>query len=212
MTATKALALIAAAATVAALLPSCTRVVTDARAVAGEEPIADVSDENLCTPVDAPLAVIPSDPGEPVLKIPQPPGWERFTEMDSEIVRYAMRNDSLGAVAVVTAESMAGVGDPEDAFEGVREGISELLGPTATLDVTRLEHCGLPAETMPFVNPGIGQSGAMPTESLSVVMVDDGSTHIVSVQAATKMPDDPVAARDVDTIITGFQILPPSAG
>ena len=122
-----------------------------------------------------------------------------------------MRNDGLGAVAVVTAESMAGIGDPEDAFQGVHEGISELLGPAATLDVTRLEHCGLPAETMPFVNPGIGQSGAMPTDSLSVVMVEDGSTHIVSLQVATKMPDDPVAALDVDTIITGFQILPPAA-
>jgi hypothetical protein len=210
MTCAKALAVIAAA-TVALLVPSCTRVIENAHAVAADEPIADVSDENPCTPVDAPLAIIPTDAGEPVLKIPRPTGWERFTEMDSQIVRYAMRNDSLGAVAVVTAESIAGVGDPEDAFEGVHQGISELLGPAVTLDVTKLEHCGLPAETMPFVNPGIGQSGAMPTESLSVVMVDEGSTHIVSVQVATKMPDDPVAAHDVDTIITGFQILPPSA-
>ena len=51
----------------------------------------------------------------------------------------------------------------------------------------------------------------MPTKALTVVMVHDGSTHVMSLQVATKRPQDPAAARDVDTIITGFQVLPPSA-
>ena len=207
---TQARAVIAAA-TVAVLLPSCTRVVTDAHAVAGEEPIADISSaENPCAPVDAPLATIPTDDGEPVLKIPQPPGWERFTEMDSEIVIYAMRNGS-GTVAVVTAESRDGKGAPEYVFEGVHEGISELVGPAAATNITSLVHCGLPAETMSYINPGFGQSGPMPTEVLTVVMARYGSTHVVSIQVGTQRPEDPVAARDVDTIISGFQVLPPSA-
>jgi hypothetical protein len=209
---TKAVAVIATAATVALLLPSCTRLVTDAHAVAGEEAIADISSaENPCTPVDAPLAVVPTDAGDPVLKIPQPSGRERFTEMDSEMVRFAMRNQTLGTIAVITAESAGGVGDPEEAFQGVHEGISELLGAGAATDITRLEHCGLPAETMSYINPGFGQSGRMPTKALTVVMVNDGSTHVISVQVAKKRPQDPDASRDVDTIITGFQVLPPSA-
>lgn len=73
-----------------------------------------------------------------------------------------------------------------------------------------LEHCGLPAETMLFVKPGIGQAGEMPTEALTVVMGLDDSTHVVSLQVATKDPDYPGAKRDSDTILTGFQVLPPS--
>lgn len=194
----------------ALLVPSCTRVVQDGHPVAAEHPSAQAETDNPCTPVDAPLTVISTDADEPVLKIPQPKGWTRFTEMDSEIVRFAMRSESAGAIAVVTAESMDGVGDPADAFEGVHDGLRQVLGTDAEFDVTPTEHCGLPAEIVPFVNPGMGAVGRMPTEALTVVMVRDGTTHVISLQVAKKRPNDPVAARDADTILTGFQVLPPS--
>ncbi len=193
----------------ALLLPSCTRVVDDARAVAGAERTEVTPVDNPCTPVDVPLATIPTDADEPVLKIPQPPGWTRFSEMDSDIVRYTMRNEDFGGIAVVTAESMDGIADPDDAFRGVHEGVTEILGPGTQLDITSTEHCGLPAETMPFVNPGFGQSGEMPTEALTVVMVHEGRSHVVSVQVGSKRLDEAVPTRDAETILTGFHILPP---
>jgi hypothetical protein len=200
-----------AAATVALLVPSCTRTVDDARAVAGERPTTAEADESACTPVDAPLVIVPTDPGEPVLKIPQPSGWERFTEMDSDMIRYTMRNTSLASTAVVTFESVAEVGDPDEALEGMREGMLELLGADADLDITRHTQCGLTAETIHYVNPGFGQAtGPMPATALAVVMVLEDSTHVVSVNVLTKQPGDPIYARDAETIITGFQMLPPS--
>jgi len=209
MTWAKALAVVAAA-TITAMVPSCTRVVQDARAVAGGDLTTAAADGAACIPVDPPLAIVPTEPGEPVLKLPQPAGWERITEMDSDLVRYTLRNASLAASAVVTFESVAGTGDPDEALDGVREGMMDVLGPDADVDIMRHEHCGLTAETIDYVNPGFGQSGPLPATALSVVMVDDGRTHIASVNVLTKTPDDPTYARDAEAIVTGFQMLPPS--
>jgi len=210
MTGAKAMALIAAA-TVAVLLPSCTRTVDDARAVAGERPTATAeAGGGECTPVDVPLVVVPTDAGEPVLKIPKPPGWERFTEMDSEMVRFTMRNESLAASAVVTFESGAGTGDPQEALDGVREGMMDVLGPDADVDITTRTHCGLTAERIQYINPGFGQSGPMPGTALAIAMVHDGMFYVAAVNVLTKAPDNPTYERDAEAIITGFQMLPPS--
>ena len=207
MSGRKPVAVVAALAAV--VLPSCTRVVSDARAVAGERPsAAALSDDNECTPVDAPLAVIPTDAGDPVMKIPQPPGWVRFTKMDSEILRYMLQNEDLTASAVVTGESIDGAADPEALFDGVQEGIIEMTGAPPT-EVARHRHCGLPAESASFVNPGFGPTGPMPTKALTVVMERDGRTHGVTVQVASNAPDDPTYASYAETILTGFQMLPP---
>jgi hypothetical protein len=130
--------------------------------------------------------------------------------MDSEIVRYTIRNDTTGGTAVVTFESVAGAGDADEAFEGVREGMMELLGPDAELDITRHTQCGWPAETIQYINPGFGQSGPMPATALAVVMTLEDSTHIASVNVLTKDPANPTYERDAETIITGFQVLPPT--
>lgn len=205
----KALAVVAVA-TATAALPACTRVVDDARAVAGERPTTPVADESACTSVDAPLVTVPTDAGEPVLKLPQPTGWERMTEMDSDMVRYTLRNPSLSSSAVVTFESVAGTGDPEEALDGVRTGMMDVLGPGADVDAERHLQCGLTAETIDYVNPGFGQSGPLPATALSVVMMHDGTTYIASVNVLTKTPENPTYARDAEAIITGFQMLPPA--
>ena len=209
MTGAKAVAVLAAA-MVAVLLPSCTRTIDDARAVAGERTATAQADESACTVVDAPLVTIPTDVGEPVLKLPKPPGWERITEMDSEIVRYTIRNDSLSANAVVTLESVEGTGDPGEALDLVREGLLELLGADADLGITRHSLCGLTAETIEYINPGFGQMGPMPAKALDVVLMHEGTTHVASVNILTRSPGDPTYERDLETIITGFQMLPPS--
>lgn len=75
---------------------------------------------------------------------------------------------------------------------------------------TKLVHCGLPAEMYRFVNPGIGQSGEMPTTAMSVLMQLDDEAHLVAVRVGAARPDDPMAARAVATILTGFQPLRPA--
>lgn len=211
MTGMKALTAISAA-TVALLVPSCTRIIYNARALPADAPIANVVvNENDCTPVDTPLTTIPTDAGEPVLKIPQPPGWERVTMMDSELIRFTIRNDMLSANAVVTVESIYRTGDPDEAFDIMREGMFELLGADADLDVTRHLQCGLPAETIEYINPGAWETGPMAATSLAIIMLLDDRTHVVTVNVVSKKPEDPIYVLDTSAILTGFQMLAPAS-
>ena len=69
------------AATALVLLTSCERLVVDARGRRPNRRCRATAAE--CTAVDVALSTIPSQAtGEPVLKIPQPDGWERVTMMD----------------------------------------------------------------------------------------------------------------------------------
>src|SRR5215470_7677594 len=110
--AARATAVVLAAAAI--VLPTgCTRTIEDARVVAAPDP-------SQCTTVDAKLTKVPFHvDDEPVLKIPQPDGWERVTMMDSELIRFTMRNPSLAKdnfapTAVVTLESQPGEHDPQE--------------------------------------------------------------------------------------------------
>lgn len=50
----------------------------------------------------------------------------------------------------------------------------------------------------------------MPTKAISVVMQLEDEAYLAALRVATLLPDDPVATRDVETILAGFQMLPPS--
>ena len=53
----------------------------------GSKPAADK-----CQSVSAPLTDIPTRTDqEPKMRIPVPPGWERSTKMDSEQIRFSIR-------------------------------------------------------------------------------------------------------------------------
>ena len=142
------------------LATSCTRVVDDARVIASADMGKVASDGSECTAVDAPLTTIPGHgDDEPVMKIPQPHGWERVTMMDSELIRFTMRNislanDGFASTAVVTLESQRGISDPRDVLDGQHAALDG-LGAT---DVQITEHtlCGLPAETLNYIAPAIG--------------------------------------------------------
>src|SRR5262245_17009720 len=87
---------------------ACTRVVDDARVVAAPDMGKAPATASDCTKVDAPMTSIPDHTDEePVMKIPQPEGWERVTMMDSDLIRFTMRNptlirDGFAPTAVVT--------------------------------------------------------------------------------------------------------------
>ena len=121
------------AATALVLLTSCERLVVDARGVAAPNPGGAGATAAECTAVDVALSTIPSQAtGEPVLKIPQPDGWERVTMMDSELIRYAMRNvdlvsDGFAPTAVVTLESQPGRSEPDEVFEAQRSGLERIF-------------------------------------------------------------------------------------
>jgi hypothetical protein len=203
-------------ATAAVLMASCTRYVDDARPVAGPDrsPVT-ASDASQCEEVDAPLTTIPAvNDGEPVLKIPQPPGWERSTMMDSELIRFAMLNDSLADETfapnvVVTLESAPGVEEPDVVFDSQRQALEAAFGATG-LRVIERTLCGLPAETVHYRTPVLGNVPPHPAMAVLGVLHTSDMTYAVSVTIQTTDAENPVYKRDADLILNGFQLLPPS--
>jgi hypothetical protein len=203
-------------AAVTVLMTSCTRYVDDARAVAGDDrsPVS-ASDASLCETVDDPLTTIPAvKDGEPVMKIPQPRGWVRSTQLDSELFRFAMINRNLAAGdftpnLVVTLESVPGIEQPEQVFESQREGLESTFGAT-DLRITEHTLCGLPAETVRYLTPAMGNLAPHPGTVVIAVLHTDDATYAATVTIQTADPRNPTYQRDAETILKGFQRLPPS--
>jgi hypothetical protein len=198
------------------LLASCTRYVDDARAIAGADrsPLPG-SEASQCETVDAPLTTIPAlGDDEPVMKIPQPQGWDRSTMMDSELIRFAMGNpnltkDGFASNVVVTLESAPGIEEPNVVFDTTREAMESEFGAT-DVRVTGHRLCGLPAQIMQYQTPVIGNIAPHPGSAVVAVLHTDNTTYAVSVTIQTADPDNPVYRRDADLILNGFQMLPPS--
>jgi hypothetical protein len=197
------------------LVASCTRYVDDAKAVAGDDrsPLGGAN-ASQCETVDAPLTTIPAmKNGEPVMKIPQPQGWVRSTKLDSDLFRFAMLNRSLAANdfasnVVVTLESAPGIESPDSVFELQREALESAFGAT---DLRVSEHtlCGLPAETVQYQTPPIGNVAPHPGTVVMAVLQTDDKTYAASVTIQTGDPADPTYQHDAETILKGFQLLSP---
>jgi hypothetical protein len=215
-TASRIAAVLMLAATV--VTASCTRTIDDARAVAGADSSTATqsggSDASQCEPVDVPLTTIPAgNDDEPLMKIPKPPGWQRSTMMDSALIRFAMRNevltfDAFTANVVVTFESAPGAQDADLVFATMRDALESGVGVT-DVRVTERTLCGLPAREFRYTMPVMGNVASHPAIALGAVMHHEGMTYVVSVTAQTMDPEDPTYRRDSETILDGFQMLPP---
>ncbi len=216
MAASRLLAAVFVAATTV-LATGCTRTIDDARVVAAADMGTAAADGSECTPVDAPLTTIPGHgDDEPVMKIPQPDGWERLTMMDSELIRYTMRNvglakDGFAPTAVVTLESHRGITEPREIYEAQHEVLESGVGAT---DVSFAEAslCGEPAEILDYITPTIGVLPPHPAKVLCGVLHTDNETFAVTVTVQSVDPGNPGYQRDSEMILSGFQFLPPSDG
>jgi hypothetical protein len=196
-------------------MPGCARVVTGT-AVQGAGATAPKS--NVCKEVSPPLTSIPSRSGrEPVLRIPQPPGWQRTSMLDSEIIRYAMGNKDLAAnafvpTAVVTLESAPGTTeDQQKIFDQERATLSDRLGVT-NMQTTETTLCGHQAEVVSYDAPAMGRIPPRKAKTLIVIGAFNPNTYATTVTVQAADPDNPTYARDTQAILTGFQMLPPDAG
>jgi hypothetical protein len=204
------------------LTASCTRYVeaepmASAELIAAGAEVAGGADAADCTPVDAPLTDIDVvDDEEPVLRIPQPDGWERFTEMDSDLFRFTMTNidlasDQFAPTVVVTLESKRGMEDPTVVFEAQRQSLELGFGATDLSVIERVQ-CGLPAEVIEYTTPPLGGLGALPAQVLIAVMHTDDRTYAVTVTSQTDDPLNPQYQSDTEQILGGFQMLAPTGG
>lgn len=212
--ATRAIVVVIGAAALV-LVSACTRVVDDARVVAAPDMGKAPASASDCNRVDAPMTSIPAHTDEePVLKIPQPDGWQRVTVMDSELIRFTMRNESLvnggfAPTAVVTLESHRGIAEPREVFDGQQKALESALGATK-LQVNETTLCELPAEEMEYLTPQLGVLPPHPAKVLTAVMLADDTTYAMTLTVQSADAENPVYKRDAEAILTGFQMLPPS--
>lgn len=204
--------------------PGCTRVVSGtpaANALSGggaPPPAVAAPKKSVCEEVLPPLSPIQSrTPAEPVLRIPQPPGWQRASGLDSEIIRYAMSSQALAGngfmpTAVVTLESAPGTDqDQQKIFDQERATLADRLGVTnmRTIPTTL---CGLKAEVVNYDAPPMGNIPPRAARTLIVIGTFSGSTYAATVTVQAADPDNPIYVRDSQAILTGFQMLPPGKG
>ncbi|MCV7282725.1 toll/interleukin-1 receptor domain-containing protein [Mycolicibacterium flavescens] len=182
---------------------------------AGETVAAGVSDGGACTATDQPLSVIPTDPDEPVLKIPQPPGWERNTWMESDgIFRFALYNNAMMSPDGVAASALVSLDEersltPADSLFMLKRGALSAIGAT---DVTAEKHtvCGLPAETVRYQTGAIAGLAPHPATLLLVVLQTTDRTYTASLTIEAADARNPAFEADASAMLTGFQMLPPA--
>ena len=170
-----------------------------------------------CTKVDAPLLnVDPRSDDEPKVAIPQPSGWERYTQMDSELIRAALVNKSLTANdftpnVVYTMDKLPGSIDSQKALDSERDGLVKVGGAT-DVKVTPGTVCGLPGQTVHYMLAASGTVARHPAILREAVVKAGDHTYVVSVTVQTTNPADPTYQRDAATIIDGMQVLAPQGG
>lgn len=174
-----------------------------------------------CQTVSAPLTDIPTRTDqEPKLRIPVPEGWERSTEMDSEQIRFAIRSPKLAADgfvpnAVVTLQrAPADIGKPEQILQAQTDQLTKKLSLT-DVSSTPTKVCGAPALSSAYVTPEIKLGKKIPpvpprkATSLGVVYRSGDTNYVATVTVQSVKADDQTYVTDSETILKGFQILPP---
>lgn len=182
----------------------------------GNKPSADK-----CETVAAPLTDIPTRTDqEPKLRIPVPEGWERATKMDSEQIRFAIRNPKLSADgftpnAVVTMQKApSDIGKPDQILQAQTDQLVKKLKLT-DVNSTSTKVCGAPALTSSYTTPEMQLGKKLPTiparkaTSLGVVYRGGDAYYVATVTVQTVKADNQTYVQDSEQILKGFQILPP---
>jgi hypothetical protein len=172
-----------------------------------------VGDPDACTRVnESAVEIPPADTTEPRMRIPQPPGWERNTQLDSQLVRFVLVNTGLSANQfapnlVVTVEPTPAA-EVRTIYEQARRNLVRMAGATdLASEPTRV--CGLPAELVSYRGAATGASpvGRSLTTLYVATRVGDRSV-LISATIQTTEPDDPTYRRDAATMLNGFEVLP----
>lgn len=173
---------------------------------------APSGDSSACAAADTETVDVPAlAAGEPGVRVPQPPGWTRFTQMDSEIIRLALANPSLIANKfapniVITVEP-APSQDAESVYAQAQDNLVSIAG-ALDMAVTPVMVCGLPAERLSFRSPGMGaQSAERHLQAIQVFVRGGGRPYLISVTVQTTDPKNADYQRDSTRMLDGVQVL-----
>jgi hypothetical protein len=215
----KIIAIVAAAVALTVPLTACTMGSPAPKEMVAERTVATADDVAGCGHVDAPMVDIPTDSDtEPRMRIPQPSGWQPLSDLgDVEVTRFALVHGDpaeyprkIVAVALVRVPN-ASDADAQAVFDDTEAGLAELFaerGWPTELTATAGTVCGLPAETVTYA--GAPTPDSHPITMLWVLVETNGQTYLAMVTQDIE-PDDPTYQRQAETILSGFQVLPPAA-
>lgn len=161
-----------------------------------------------CAASDGPRVTLDAKAAdEPVLAVPLPPGWQRSTEMVSEMVRAAIVNTGLRANdfspnAVVTLEDLTGK------VPSVQQGVTAEIaaveqGGMAVQSRTVGTVCGNPSSTITYTLKN------RPVTALIVVAEHERKIWAAVVTVQTTEPDNPAYVAGKKAILDGFQFTWP---
>lgn len=162
------------------------------------------------------LDIPAQNPGEPKMAIPAPPGWERTTELDSQLIRFALVNQSLttdgfAPNVTVTLEAIDGEHSADEVFDAQTTALVQ-QGAGTDLKSTQGTLCGQPAETVDYTGAAVGAAPARPITVLLSALTSGGRTYSVSATVQSVDAENPTFQQDSRTILEGFQFLPADAG
>jgi hypothetical protein len=124
----------------------------------------------------------------------------------------ALTANEFMPTTVITLESVAGEQtDYRALFGQERSGLIERAGATG-LRASETTLCGDKAEMIDYQVPASDQIPARTGRMLLVIAPFGGSTYVSAITVQSTEPNRPEYVHDLDTILTGFQMLPPSGG
>lgn len=176
---------------------------------------APTGDSSDCAGVEAPLADIPGfSPSEPGLRLPKPQGWTRMTQLDSEMVRFTLVNQSLiadkFAPNIVIGVERGNSADSAAVYAHVKQLLIDMGGATDVVE-TAATVCGMPAQKLTYRQAGMGTQAERHLQTLHILTNFGDTPYLISATAQTTAPDNPTYQRDVSTMFDGFQVLAPAS-
>lgn len=193
--------------TAAVLLPLIALAGCAQDAGADDDPAAAAAG-TACATVEGELIEADSAPGEPTLQIPVLPGWEPNSQMNSELLRLALTNpgiarDGFAPNVVVTAEPSTT--DVQAAFDRQLTAleVAGLSDPTPEPG----EVCGFQSLTLDYTLPAMGAVPERPALAQIIVVPHGEETVTYSITAQATAPADPSYERDLETMLSGVQII-----
>ena len=153
---------------------------------------------------------------EPRLRIPQPAGWEPVEGIDNAELRLVLRNERLGVgthvpTITVLVENPVPIASADQLLDSEVQNLKD-EGFTDVAE-TPTDVCGYAATKVTFVDPPPSPQGTIPARpSTAVIAAPEINGHLwgtgVLIQAVD--PEDSVFIADLNTVLTGFQIHPPT--
>ncbi|MCV7194290.1 LpqN/LpqT family lipoprotein [Mycolicibacterium brumae] len=158
-----------------------------------------------CADVAVPLLVLaPQNASEPTIALPVPPGWDRNTSLDGNLVRAMIGRPGAGPQdfapnAMVTFGEVVGRAQtPEDLIDGELAGLQK---SGITIEASEpAQVCGLQARRVAYTKNG------RPVTAVIVGAVHDDKHFSIALTVGT--PENATAddAADRDTIVNGFRV------